>query len=173
VVYGSVEPVDAAGFSATPEILSALRLQPFAGRLIDANDTAPNTPAVVMLGYDMWQKHFGGDPRIVGRSVKIGTTPVMRQVIGIAPPGFRFPAGAVTDVILSKSTPSAAPAARKNGWLFAAARLRPGVTLESANAQLAALSQQMEKEHPSGKRAPVRKPGIGVLRHHAARRVDR
>ena len=78
VVYGSVEPVDAAGFSATPEILSALRLQPFAGRLIDANDTAPNTPAVVMLGYDMWQKHFGGDPRIVGRSVKIGTTPAVQ-----------------------------------------------------------------------------------------------
>jgi putative ABC transport system permease protein len=149
ILYGPEEAFDAAGFSATPELIASLRPQPFAGRNIDARDTGPGTPAVVMLGYDMWQKRFGGDPQIVGRSITIGVTPVMRQVIGIAPPGFRFPAGSVTDVIFSKSTPSTPPAGRKNGWLFAAARLKPGITLKAANAQLATLSQQMEQEHPS------------------------
>ena len=149
VVHGPDETIDASGFAATPELIASLRMQPFAGRNIDASDATPNTPAVIMLGYDFWQKRFGGDPQIVGRSVKIGITPVMRQVIGIAPPGFRFPAGAVTDVIFPRSTPVAPPADRKNGWVFAAARLKAGVTLEAANAQLGALAQQMEKEHPS------------------------
>ena len=93
-------------------------------------------PPVVMLGYDFWQKRFGGDPSIIGRSIKIGITPVMRQVVGIAPRGFRFPAGSATDVIFSRSIPAAAPAARKSGWLFAAARLKTGVTLEAANTQI-------------------------------------
>jgi len=149
VVYGPDEATDASACSATPGLIAALRMQPFAGRNIDANDAAPNTPPVVMLGYDFWQKRFGGDPKVVGRSIKIGVTPVMRQVIGIAPPGFRFPAGAVTDVIFSKSAPVAPAGGRKNGWVFAAARLKPGVALASANVQLSALAQQMEKEHPS------------------------
>jgi putative ABC transport system permease protein len=149
VVHGSDDTIEVSGFSATPELIASLRLQPFAGRNLDANDATPNTPPVVMLGYDLWQKRFGGDPQIVGRSVKMGITPVMRQVIGIAPPGFRFPAGAVTDVIFSKPTPVAPAGSRKNGWVFAAARLKPGVTIEAANAQLNVLAQQMEKEHPS------------------------
>jgi predicted permease len=170
IVYGPDETLDAAGFAATPELLATLRMQPFAGRNLEADDAAPNTAAVVMLGYDMWQTRFGGDPNIVGRSIKIGITPVMRQVVGIAPPGFRFPAGSATDVIFSRSVPAAAPAARKNGWLFAAARLRPGVTLEAANTQLAALSQQMEQEHPSQNQGseyfavPLREAWVGDTR---------
>ena len=102
-----------------------------------------------MLGYDFWQKQFGGDPTVVGRAVKIGITPLMRQVVGIAPPGFRFPAASKTDVIFPMSLPAAAPAARKNGWTFAAARLKPGATIEQAAVQLDALSRQMEQEHPT------------------------
>ena len=170
VVYGPDEPFDAAGLSATPELLATLRMQPFAGRNLDANDAAPNTPPVVLLGYDLWQTRFGGDRTIVGRSIKIGITPVMRQVIGIAPRGFRFPAGSATDVIFSRSIPAAAPAARKSGWLFAAARLKTGVTLEAANTQLAGLSQQMAQEHPAENQGseyfavPLRDAWVGETR---------
>ncbi|MEO5898473.1 MAG: ADOP family duplicated permease, partial [Vicinamibacterales bacterium] len=170
VVYGPDEPFDAVALSATPEILASLRMQPSAGRSFTTADVAPNTPPVVMLGYEFWQKRFGGDPGIIGRSIKIGVTLAMRQVVGIASPGFRFPANGTTDVIFSKPVPTAPPAIRKNGWVFAAARLKPGVTLEAANRQLATLAQQMEKEHPSENQGseyyavPVRDAWIGETR---------
>ncbi|CAN5870733.1 hypothetical protein BH18ACI5_BH18ACI5_29630 [soil metagenome] len=179
VVYGPDEPFDAAGLSATPEILASLRMQPSAGRSFTTADVAPNTPAVVMLGYEFWQKRFGGDPGIIGRSIKIGVTPAMRQVVGIAPPGFRFPASATTDVIFSKPIPTAPPAIRKNGWYSAAARLKSGVTLESANTQLAALARQMEMEHPSENlgseyhAVPVRDAHRAAVRRHDHAADDR
>ena len=124
-----------------------------------------------MLGYDFWQTRLGGDPTIVGRSLRIGFTPMMRQVVGIAPPGFRFPAGVDdTDVIFPMSLPAQAPANRKNGWTFAAARLKPGATLAQATAQLAAMSQQMEQEHPTQNQGseyfavPIRDAMVGETR---------
>ncbi len=110
---------------------------------------ALSSPPVVILGYELWQQQFRGDPAIIGRSVKIGVTPLPRQVVGIAPPGFRFPANAAHrgDRRRRAHRWSRRPI-RKNGWTFAAARLKPGVSLEDADAHLAALSQQMEQEHP-------------------------
>lgn len=148
VVYGPGDAEEASLLIATPELLASLRVQPFAGRGFEAADLGEGAAPVAMLGYEFWQTRFGGDPGVVGRSVRIGFTPVMRQIVGIAPPGFRFPADAATDVIFPRRVPAAAPAVRKSGWTFAAARMTPGVTLEQANAHLAALSQQMEQEHP-------------------------
>jgi putative ABC transport system permease protein len=167
VVHGDQEPLDASGLAVTPDLLSALRVVPFAGRAIEAADVREGAAPVVMLGYEFWQSRFAGDPSIVGRSVRIGSTPVARQVIGIAPAGFRFPAAATTDVVFPRSLPAAAPAVRKNGWTFAAARLAPGVTADQASVHLAALSRQMEQEHPEQNAGseyfaiPVREAMIG------------
>jgi len=113
---------------------------------LDANDARAKAAPVVMLGYEMWQTRFAGDRSIVGRSIRIGS--VMYQVVGIAPRGLRFPANARTEVIFPKAVPVQAPAERKAGWTFAAARLKPGVTLEQAATNLAAISRQMEEEFP-------------------------
>ena len=148
VVHTETEAHDAAILQASPELLTSLRMVPFAGRTFDANDARPDSPPVVILGYEVWQQRFASDPAIIGRSVRIGVTPLPRQVVGIAPPGFRFPANAKTDVIAPARPPLAVPSERKTGWTFAAARLKPGVSLADAGAQLDALSQQMEQEHP-------------------------
>src|SRR5690606_4997844 len=92
------------------------------------------------------------DPVIVGRSLNIvgpDGSAVMRQVIGIAPPEFRFPARFGTDLIVPLTLPAQAPASRKSGWTFAAARLKPGVTIDEGMTQLKAISRQMEQEHPT------------------------
>ena len=150
VVHGSEEPQDAASLGVTVDVLAALRFVPHAGRALNKDDAREGTAPVVMLGFDFWQTRFSGDPTIVGRSLKIGgSTPLMRQVVGIAPQGFSFPPGSKTDVIFPMTMPAQPPANRKNGWTFAAGRLEPGVTHEQAEAQLAALSQQMEQEHPT------------------------
>ena len=149
VVYVNNEPVDVSSLSASPELLPTLEVVPYAGRALDPGDARSGAAPVVMLGYELWQQQFGGDAAIVGRSIRIGLNPLMRQVVGIAPPGFRFPVSAATDVIFPMELPVQAPAQRKNGWVFAAARLKPGVALASAESELMALSRQMEQEYPT------------------------
>ena len=145
-VYGDGEPFDVATLQATPDLLDLLRVRPALGRALTADDGKPGAAPVVMLGYDLWQQHFAGSPAVVGRSIKIG--PVARQVVGIAPRGFRFPANARTDAIAPMQIPGQAPAERKDGWVFAAGRLKAGVTMERAAAELSAISRQLEQEFP-------------------------
>src|SRR5688572_26044726 len=89
-IFGQGDPFDVVMLQVTPDLLDALRTRPAAGRALTADDTRDGAPPVAMLGYDIWQQRFAGDSGLVGRSIKIG--PSMRQVVGIAAPGFRFPA---------------------------------------------------------------------------------
>ena len=100
----------------------------------------------MVLGYELWQNRFGSDPNIVGRGVKLG--PRERQVVGVAPEGFRFPPAAAVDVIVPMTVPATAPAERKSGWPYAVARLKPGTSIEDANANLAILSTALQREYP-------------------------
>ena len=146
-VSGLGEPVRVAGLAAAPRLFETLRVRPIAGREFRPEDARQGAAPVVMLGHDFWQKHFGGDPGAIGRSIRLGTA--TRQVIGVAPPGFQFPPHARADVIVPSITPAEAPAQRKAGWTFAVARLKPGVSADDAAAQLGSLSMQMERDHPS------------------------
>ena len=117
------------------------------GRGFGSVDATDGTAPAAILGFDAWQTRFGGDSSVLGRAIKIGST--TRQIVGIAPRGFRFPVNAQTDVILPMTAPLRAPAQRKSDWTFAAARLRPDVSIERARADLTALSRQMEQEYPT------------------------
>ena len=112
VVHSGTEPIEARALSASHDLFAALQMVPFAGRSLNEGDAREGAAPVIMLGYSFWQTHLGGDPSIVGRSLKIGSNAVMRQVVGIAPPGFRFPAAASTDVIFPLAVPLQAPANR-------------------------------------------------------------
>jgi hypothetical protein len=72
----------------------------------------------------------------------------MRQVVGIAAPGFRFPSDARIDAIVPVSIPAEAPAQRKSGWTFAVGRLAAGASPDRALGDLMTISRQMEEEHP-------------------------
>ena len=164
-VTGGAEPYDVEALAAGADLFRVLGVQPLLGRAIDPADTLDGAPPVVMLGYDLWQSRFAGDPRIVGRSIDVGHT--RRQIVGVAPRGFAFPAGAVTDAIVPLTTPLQAPAARKSGWRFAVARLKPGETLAGADADLGTVSQQMAREHPQSNQGstyfavPLRDAAVG------------
>ena len=146
-IFGQGEPFDVVALQVTPDLLDALGTRPAAGRALTADDARDGAAPVAMLGYDIWQQRFGGDQGVVGRSIKIGSS--LRQVVGIAAPGFRFPANAKTDIIMAMRLPPHAPAERKSGWVFGVARLKAGVTATQADAELAALSTQMERDHPA------------------------
>jgi len=146
-LYGDGEPFDASVLAATPELLSALRVEPVIGRALVAADAREGAAPVVMLGYDLWQQRFGGDPRVLGRALDAGT--VKPQIVGVAPPGFHFPIDARTDLVAAMELPLAAPTARKGDWTFALGRLRAGVSLAQAREDLSVISRQMEQEHPA------------------------
>ena len=146
-IFEQGDPFDVAVLQATPDLLDALGTRPSLGRAIDTGDARDKAAPVVMLGYDLWQQHFGSDPNVIGRSIKMGD--VSRQVVGVAAPGFHFPANSRTDAIVPMAVPAQAPAGRKNGWVFAAGRLRAGVTMSQAQTELVTLSRGMEQEFPA------------------------
>jgi predicted permease len=145
-IFDVGDPFRVRGLIASPGLFDMLRAKPALGRAFVVDDARPGAPLVMMLGHELWQTKFGSDPNVVGRSVRVGQQ--VRQVIGIAPPGFRFPPHLPVEVILPMTVPLEAPAQRKSNWTLAAGRVKAGTTMADVDAQLAALSRQMELDHP-------------------------
>jgi len=145
-IFTSDEPFNVGVLQATPDLFDVLHVGVPIGRALTPADAAEGAAPVVVLGDEVWREHFASDPSVVGRSIKMG--PAMRQVVGVAAPGFRFPANTRTDVIVPMRMPAQAPAQRKNGWTFAVGRLAPGVSMAHALDDLTTISRQMEREHP-------------------------
>ena len=150
-VYGLGDPIDAQALSASATLFEATGVTPHLGRGLRPDDTRPGAAPVVILGYDFWRSHFNGDPSLIGRSVEIGSG--KHEVVGVGPPNFRLPPLARVDIIAPLILPAQAPVPRTIGnWIFALARLRPEATVESADAELRALSAQLASEFPSTNR---------------------
>lgn len=145
-LLGDHEPLRVEGVQVTPPFFQAMRLQPAIGRLLGSDDAREGAPPVVMIGYDLWQSHFGGDPNVLSRSIQVGNT--RRMVVGVVPRGFHFPPDSPTHVITPLALPPTPPAERKSGWVFAVGRLQDGQTVQSAGAELDALSAGFERQHP-------------------------
>jgi putative ABC transport system permease protein len=137
-------------------VLPILGARPLMGRNFGADEDRPGGPNVVILGYNLWQRHFGADPSIVGKAVQIGGR--ASTVIGIMPADFRLPldfgASGRTEAWVPLATDAKAegavpgPAFPKDGASHnfnAVARLREGATPAMANAQLKSLVAELEK----------------------------
>ena len=144
--YSEREPLRIEGAVATPDALEALRVQPALGRLLNEEDTREGAAAVVVVSQDFWRTQLGSDPQALTRSIQLGAT--RRMVVGVLPSDFRFPAMPKTDVVVAQALPAAAPAQRRSGWIYGIGRLRHGQTLAGAEAELAAISGQLEDEFP-------------------------
>jgi putative ABC transport system permease protein len=133
-------PVHAAAMTATG--FKAARVQPLIGRYLLAEDEAPGAARVVVLGYDVWQRHFEGDPRTIGRSVLLGR--VQHTVVGVMPPGFAFPKNQEAWTALHHELDSSG----QDAELFVFGRLAPGATRVQAQAEIAAIGQRAVADQP-------------------------
>ena len=132
-VTGFSEPEQVRSLFVTQGVLDAVGVPPALGRWFSREDDTPGTAETVLLTHGYWQRRFGGDHGVVGRTMTIDSKP--RTVIGVMPEGFRF-LDADTDVIL----PQRFDRARLflgNFSFTGIARLKPGVTLQQANADVA------------------------------------
>ncbi|MBL8210226.1 MAG: ABC transporter permease [Bryobacterales bacterium] len=123
-------------------------------------DRVPGRDQVVVLSDHIWRSAFAADPSLVGRTIRLNQRQV--TVVGIAPPGFRgVDRGLVADfwvplALLEQMMPRTGVEDRRTGrnvhWLFAIARLQPGVNEQQARTALRTLSQRLEKDHPNSNR---------------------
>jgi len=134
-VTGIAEPEQVPGVFVSDGVLEALDMPPAAGRWLTPADQKPGAPATILLGYGYWQRRFAGDPSAIGRKIMVNSRP--REIVGVMPRGFRI-VNADADLI--------APLAIDRSKLIlpgfgfqAVARLKPGITIAAANADIARL----------------------------------
>jgi predicted permease len=134
-VTGLAEPERVSVLRVTDGVLSLLGIPPVAGRVFSAKDDSPGSPPVVILTYGYWQARLGGDPGVVGwRLVVDGEA---REVVGVMPRHFRF-LDQRPSLILPEQI-DRSKVVLGNFSFQSVARLKPGVTLEAANADVGRL----------------------------------
>jgi predicted permease len=132
-VTGLTEPEEVQCLNVTAEVLPILGVQPALGRWFSEKDAAPGSPQTAVLTYGWWQARFGGDPSVIGRQIMANG--ISREVIGVMPASFRF---------LDRDAAFLLPLQFDRTKEFLGgfdypgiARLKPGVTIEQANADVA------------------------------------
>ncbi|MFN0066610.1 MAG: ABC transporter permease, partial [Limisphaerales bacterium] len=140
---GGGQPERVLGNSISARTFAVLGVKPTLGRDFFPEEEAPGRPPVVLLGHALWQRRYGADPNLVGRTISISGSPV--TVVGIMPPGWRFPEE--SDIWMPGGwTEKANP--RGAFFLRGLARLRPGVTRAEAQAEADTLAARLAAEHP-------------------------
>jgi len=143
---GDGPPEQILGRRVTSNLFSVLGVQPLLGRDFLEQEDHPETNRVVILSHGLWLRRFGGDPRVVGRAIVLDNQNY--SVIGVMPRGFQFPdrdaqiwvPAGMSDKVLQN---------RDSHYLQVYARLKPGVTLAQANANLSAIAGQLARETPN------------------------
>ncbi|HUJ43164.1 MAG TPA: ABC transporter permease [Opitutaceae bacterium] len=132
---------------ASIDFFGTFRVQPMLGRPYSAEEEVPGRTQVAILSHKLWQSRFGGDPTIVGRTLRLNAEQV--TVIGVMPPGFGYPLffGPI-DLWRPMTVPRHIVEDRNNHFFGAVGRLRPGVTAAQATAQLKPLLARWAHDYP-------------------------
>jgi predicted permease len=131
-VTGFSEPEQVRNLRVTHGVLQALAVPPMLGRWFSREDDTPGTPETVILMHGYWQRRFGGDQAVIGRAMTIDS--VSRTVVGVMPAGFRF-LNTDAEIILPLRF-DRARVVLGNFSYQGLARLKPGVTVQQANADV-------------------------------------
>jgi len=139
------EPEAVAAGYATPSLFPLLGVRPHLGRTFLEEEASPGRGGVVLLSQGLWQRRFGADPGVVGRT--IGLDGESYLVVGVLPRDFRFPDARV-QLWQPLTINRAQLPLRRYRVLHVLGRLRDGVSLEQAQAGMEALSAELYREHP-------------------------
>src|SRR5215467_11422370 len=150
-------PVHLSGQVVSAELFDTLKARPYLGRVFTRADEkvgGEGASLTAIISYGLWQKRFGADPKVVGRAVTLDRK--LFQIVGVMKPGFQFPIRAdpveIWAPFAADSEPSNGerPITEQRGsrWLHAVGRLKPGVDLPQAQAEMKRLAANLEKEYP-------------------------
>jgi putative ABC transport system permease protein len=125
------------------DFFDMLRTQPILGRTFKAEEDMPGKNDVVVLSHRMWQRRFGADQNIIGRTITLNGTPA--TIIGVMPASFAFPSNSEYWFPIGLNP---ANASRGGHFLAVIARLKPGVSAEQAGAEMKAIAERLAQQYP-------------------------
>ncbi len=162
---GAGEPVRLRGVRATSNLLTVLGISPVLGRGFLPDEDRPGGKSVAMLSYGLWQRRFGGDPQVIGKNVALDGNNT--TIIGVLPVDFNYIRE--VDIWLPMAL-AVNQFDRLTLNLEAVGRLKPGVTLEQAMADMKAVTDRLEQQYPAFNKnwtvrlAPLQEDLVGSIR---------
>ena len=152
---GTGEPESVNGAEVTGGLFRMFGVRPVLGRDFAPEEDVPQSTAAIIT-YELWQRRFGRDPGVIGRSIIVEGRPM--SIVGVLPPRFELPTAPTEIFVPGGLTLSNVP--KQKFWAHAVfGRLRPGVTMEQARSELQRISADMAREFPDSEkdlRAEVR-----------------
>jgi hypothetical protein len=147
-ITGNGDPKTMFCAMVTTNFFSTLGVSPVLGRDFAAGEDLPegSGPTVAMLSYSFWHSDFSGDPKIIGRVLRLDGKPV--TVIGILPRAFELGPAGLAPIWVPLHLNLYETTARNGRWLNVIARLAPGVTLDQARAEMQTINAQLAREYP-------------------------
>ena len=144
------EPERLLGAMVSYDYFNVLGVKPELGRAFTPDEDKPGAAPVVLISHALWQRRYAGDPNIVGREIDLGGK---TTVVGVMPPGFEFPISDEKQDYWEPLFPASFMTKevrdeRANRFLPVIGRLKPGVTVEQAKADLDLISRQIEQSSP-------------------------
>ncbi len=147
---GAGDPEEIQAIRASVELLPTLRVEPLLGRRFTEADDTPGSPPTAMLSYGYWQRRFGGARDVIGRTLTLDGAPV--EIVGVLPPTFRFLEEQAEVLTPGQLNPARTFSTGIGERLIA--RLKDGVTLEDANADVARMIPLVAETFPAFPGAP-------------------
>ncbi len=143
---GTGEPVRLPAGAVSPAFFDVLRVRPALGRSFRPEEGRAGLHRVVVIGYGLWQGRFGSDASVIGRKVLLNGVP--HEVVGVLPHTFEFPDSTIELWAPLPFEGTSQPLNRSNHDLSVYARMKPGVTIEQARAEMDRVGQHLSKEYP-------------------------
>jgi len=145
----------AQGFAVSEDFFHVIGVNPSMGRPFTPDEMSDPAARAVVLGHDLWQRRYGGDPGVIGRRIEVDGEPTV--IAGVMPQGFSFPEG--SEIWEPLPLPRGDLGRRGTNYLQVYGRLTPGATVDGANAQAEAIAARLEAAWPdsnTGKNLQVR-----------------
>jgi predicted permease len=151
---GDGEPERIGTVRVSSNLLSVLGITPALGHLFSADDDMPGRSGTAVLHHGTWMRRYGGDPSVIGRVLTLNGQPY--QVIGVLPASFSLPREVMptlggaedAEILLPLPLPANASQIRNREDYNIVAKLKPGVSVASAQAQMDAITARLRREHP-------------------------
>ena len=143
---GDGNPALVEGGRVSWNYFDVLGAKPLLGRTFTQDEDASGAPHVAILSQGLWQSRYAGDPKIIGRNIKIEGEAY--AVVGVMPGSFQFPLMGIANLWTPLALTDKDRADRGGSWFSAFGRLKPGVTSEQAAAECAAIFGRLESQFP-------------------------
>ena len=145
---GTGEPQRVTAGMMSAEAMAAVSARPIVGQLFTAENEKTGNDGVVVLGEGLWKSNFGGDPSVLGKSIELNGR--SRTVIGVLPAAFEFPSER-TQLWMPLVVPDNAKTARSWFSWWAVGKIKPGVSLQQARADLGAVAKRLAEQYPTNR----------------------